>query len=68
MTIDPTTKLEIIDYNAPGWVHIYNSNMDRLNNDLLTLKGLANTTLDAIENGQPIVYDSSISKWVPYTG
>jgi hypothetical protein len=63
-----SSLLETMDYNAAGWNHIYNRNMDLLNGELLKLKGLLDTDLDTIADGQAFVWNTSTSKWEPYTG
>jgi hypothetical protein len=63
MTISSDTNLETPDYGAPGWNHVYNSNMDRLNGELLKLKALVDVDADELNDGEPIIYNSSTQKW-----
>lgn len=63
MTILTDTQLETPDYGTPGWNHIYNANIDRLNAELLKLKALADVDADVLDNGEPIVWNSATSKW-----
>lgn len=60
-------KLELDSYGSPGWNHIYNKNMDVLDGELLRLKALKDVDLDTIVDGQPFVWNSSTSKWEPFT-
>ncbi len=41
MSVLLPSMLETADYGAPGWVHIYNANVDRLDALLLRLQALA---------------------------
>ena len=60
-------KLELDDYGAPGWNHIYNKNMDVLNGELLKLKALKDVDLDSIADQQPFIWNAVTSKWEPFT-
>lgn len=59
------TGLETDTYNSPGWNHIYNRDMDLLENELLKLKALSDVDLDSIIDGQIFIWNSSSSKWEP---
>jgi hypothetical protein len=59
-----STGLETMDYGTPGWNHIYNRNMDLLDNELLRLKALLDTDLSGIKDGESLRWSDSESKWV----
>ena len=58
-----SSGLETDDYNSPGWVHIYNRNIDLLENDLLKLSALLDVNLEGIQDGDSLVWNSTTSKW-----
>ena len=62
MTIHSETKLEEADYEVPGWVHIYNSNVDRLNSLLLKIEGLLDVDLQGLKDGALLVWNGN--KWI----
>lgn len=49
MTIDADTKLEWFDYNLPGWVHVYNKNIDLLNDALLKIRALTDVNKNGLQ-------------------
>jgi len=61
MTILTDTQLETNTYGLPGWVKIYNANIDKLNN-LLRLAGLIDTKFDKYEDDAVFMWNGS--KWV----
>jgi hypothetical protein len=60
-------KMELDDYNSPGWNHIYNKNIDVLDGELLKLKALKDVDLDSIDDQEPFVWNTTTSKWEPLT-
>jgi len=64
MTIQSETKLEQWDYDLPGWVHVYNRNIDLLNDLLLKAKGLIDVSAGFCPDGGLIVWNATSSKWV----
>lgn len=60
-----SSGLETDDYGSPGWNHIYNKNMELLEEELLKLKALQDVDLDAIDDQESFVYNSSTQKWEP---
>lgn len=64
MTIDSDTKLETFDYNVPGWVYVYNKNIDLLNYALLKVNALLDVKTDNLEDKSILVWNASTSKWV----
>jgi len=48
----------------PGWVHIYNANIDELNNVLLKIQGLLDVDMSYLPPNSLIVWDASASRWV----
>ena len=63
MTIDSQTKLETFDYGTPGWVHVYNKNIDLLNFVLLKINGLRDVDISNLENGSILTWDQTNQKW-----
>jgi len=59
------SKLELADYNLPGWQAIYNTNMERLNLLLLKLQALqdVNTYGHEMEDGDLIQWWEPTKKW-----
>jgi len=68
MTILSDTNLETADYSQPQWVHIYNTNVERLNAVLLKIHSLLDVDVSSIEIGDVLKWDAGASKWVagPY--
>lgn len=64
MTIQGDTKLEYHDYNVPGWVYVYNKNIDLLNYSLLKIQSLLDVNTDNLEDKSILVWNASTSKWV----
>jgi len=64
MTIDAETKLETHDYAVPGWVHIYNKNVDLLNYVLLKIQALVDVKTNNLEDKSILVWNATTSKWV----
>ena len=64
MAILSDTSLETADYDMPGWVHVYNANVDRLNAVLLKLSGLVDVDLAAMRDNSLLVWRSGPAKWV----
>jgi hypothetical protein len=60
-----SSGLETADYGAPGWNHIYNRNMDLLENELLKLAALQDVDVTGIDDGEPFIWNDSTSKWEP---
>ncbi len=63
MTILTPTQLETADYGAPGWVHIFNKNIDLLNTKLLAILELVDVDPAHTPDGGVLVYHSSTNKW-----
>lgn len=64
MTIHANTQLEWFDYNLPGWVHVYNKNIDLLNDALLKIKGLQDVSSGYCPDGGLLVWNTTSSRWV----
>lgn len=64
MSVLSPTGLEEADYNLPGWVHIFNKNLDKLNNTLLKISGL-NDTAGTPKDDAVLVWGAGDSKWLP---
>lgn len=62
MAILNPSKLETIDYGQQWWQHIFNANAQKENDIFNKLSGLWDGT--AVE-GQVVVYNASLDKWVP---
>jgi hypothetical protein len=60
-----SSGLETIDYNAPGWNHIYNQNIDLLTDQLLKLAALQDVDVSDIDDGRPFTWNDSTNKWEP---
>lgn len=63
MTILDPTKLEKFDYAQPYWVHVYNKNIDRLNDVLLKLRGLGNVRSRYMQDGCILVWVAEKGQW-----
>ena len=64
MTIHSETKLEEYDYDLPGWVHVYNRNIDLLNDALLKARALLDVSDGFVPDGGLLVWNATSSKWV----
>ena len=64
MTINSDTKLESADYGVPGWVHIYNKNIDLMNYALLKVQALLDVKTSNLEDKSILVWNAGTSKWV----
>jgi len=49
----------------PGWVHIYNAGIDRLNALLLKLQALGDVDPSYLEEHCILTWKPSTGKWVP---
>lgn len=65
MTILSPTQLETADYNAPGWIHVFNKNIDLLNARLLNIVQLVDVNPDYLPDDAVLVWDASAGKWKP---
>lgn len=63
MTIYNPTTLESADYEQPDWIHIYNANVDKLNDDLLKIQSLVDVDVDKLVDGAVLRWSSADSKW-----
>ena len=64
MTILSDSNLETMDYDVPGWVHIYNENIDRLNDILLKIDGLLDVvTSTPPKDGAVLCWNATTSNW-----
>lgn len=63
MTILNPTQLETADYGAPGWVHIFNKNIDLLNTKLLAILELGDVDGSYTPDGGVLIYHTNGSKW-----
>lgn len=52
------------EYEVPGWVHIFNKNLDRLNNTLLKIDGLNDTVCQDKKDEAVLVWGAGGNKWV----
>ncbi len=57
--------LETPTYGAPGWNHIYNADLYRLDKTLLRLRGLLDESVTELNDGEPIVYNALTLKSEP---
>ena len=63
MTILSPTNLETADYGLPGWVHIFNKNIDLLNSVILKVNQLVDVNADYLPDGGVLTWDASSGKW-----
>lgn len=63
MAINGDTLLETHTYNVPGWVHVYNKNIDLLNYRLLKVNALLDVKTDNLEDKSILVWNATTSKW-----
>ena len=69
MTILSPTNLETDTYDQPGWVYLYNKNIDLLNRVLLKIQGLVDVDVSQLPDNGVLTWDASASKWkVKYYG
>lgn len=59
-----TTTIETFTYDLPGWVHVYNANVDKLNGELLKVLALADVDETALRDDVFLVWKASTSRWV----
>lgn len=59
------TNLETADYNQPGWVHVFNKNLDKLNDTLLKISGLNDTDTSDVKDEAVLVWNATSSTWIP---
>jgi len=52
------------NWQVPGWVHIFNKNLDRLNNTLLKIDGLNDTDADQKKDGAVLVWGPTAARWL----
>jgi hypothetical protein len=66
MTILSPTNLETATYNAPGWSHIFNKNIDLLNQRLLKIEAMGDVdhTYTPPDNGV-LTWHPGPGKWRP---
>ena len=64
MTILTDTNLETHDYAVPGWVHIYNKNIELLNYRLLKIQELLDVDTTGLKDKSILVWHSGMGKWV----
>ena len=57
-------ELETFPHDLPGWVHVYNANVDKLNDALLKVLALADVDTTELRDGVFLVWRPSTSKWV----
>ncbi len=55
------------DYGQTDWLSTYNYNWSRLNSFLLRLSNLLDTNTSGLANGDVLRYNSSSTRWEPYT-
>lgn len=67
MTVLSPSGLETFNYGAPGWNHIYNRNMDLLENELLKLNALQDVDVTGLTDEDVLIWVASESKWVRTT-
>jgi len=48
------------NWQVPGWVHIFNKNLDKLNNTLLNIDGLNDTDADKKKDEAVLVWGGSV--------
>lgn len=65
MTILTDTDLETADYKQPGWVAVYNKDIDLLNARLLKIQSLLDVDTTGLQDGAVLVWNSAQSRWVP---
>ena len=58
------TQLETFTYGAPGWVHVYNANIERLNDLLLKLGALQDVDMSNAKDGAILRWNEAGQKWV----
>lgn len=58
-------KLETLDYTQPYWNHIYNKNMDLLENDLLKLNAILEIEITSLRDGDILEWDETEGAWIP---
>jgi hypothetical protein len=63
MTILSPTQLETADYTMPGWVHIFNKNVDLLNTKLLNILELGDVNPDYVPDDGFLVWNAATSRW-----
>ena len=64
MSVLSPSGLETADYNLPGWVHIFNKNIDKLNETLLKIDAMADVSADDKKDEAFLVWAASSSKWI----
>ena len=63
MTILSPTNLEKFDYGMPYWMHIYNRNIDLLNQHLLKVHGLGEVRQRYMQDGTILVWNEAAGEW-----
>lgn len=63
MTQLAASGLETADYNMPHWIQMYNSNVKKLNDRLLKVRGLLDVNADDLRDGAVIFWFASHSLW-----
>ena len=64
MTIDANTGIETWDYDLPGWVHVYNKNIDLINAALLKLMALQDVHSGYTKDDGLLTWNAASGKWV----
>lgn len=64
MALLTETQLETHTYNVPGWVYVYNKNIDLLNYHLLKVQSLLDVKTNNLEDKSILVWNDTTSKWV----
>jgi len=64
MSILSPSGLETFNYGTPGWNHVYNRNMDLLENELLKLAALQDVDVTGLTDEDVLIWSSSSSKWI----
>ncbi len=63
MTILNPSNLEKFDYGMPYWNHIYNRNIDLLNQHLLKVHGLGEVRQRYMQDGTILVWNEAAGEW-----
>lgn len=60
-----TTNYDLykIDLDQPNWQHLYNDFVGRLNSNVLKLQYLNDVSVQALQDGSILQYNSTNSKW-----
>ncbi len=59
-----TAKTGSDEWQVPGWVHIFNKNVDKLNDTLLKIDGLNDTVCQDKKDDAVLVWGATGSKWI----